>query len=92
MADAALAGDILELEDAGPQLSGVVRRARSEGPQRVTVRGEGAVVVVAAEEFERMCKPRRTGADLMAALQGMEIWKLVPERDKDTGREVEFPW
>jgi antitoxin Phd len=92
MADAALAGDTWELEDAGARLPEIVRRARSEGPQRVTVRGEDAVVVVSAEEFERMRGPERTGADLMAALQGMEIWKLVPERDKDAGREIEFPW
>jgi antitoxin Phd len=92
MADAALAGDTWELEDAGARLSEVVRRARSEGPQRVTVRGEDAVVVVSAEEFERMRGPERTGADLLKFLQSLDLWEVVPERDKDTGRDIELPW
>jgi antitoxin Phd len=92
MADAALAGDTWELEDAGARLSEVVRRARSEGPQRVTVRGEDAAVVVSAEEFERMRGPERTGADLLKFLQSLDLWEVVPERDKDTGRDIELPW
>jgi antitoxin Phd len=92
MADAALAGDTWELEDAGARLSEVVRRARSEGPQRVTVRGEDAVVVVSAEEFERMRGSERTGADLLKFLQSLDLWEVVPERDKDTGRDIELPW
>jgi len=40
-----------KLEDAKARFSEVVRRARTEGPQHVTVRGQEAVVVIAVEEL-----------------------------------------
>src|SRR5260370_39346004 len=43
-----------KLEDAKARFSEVVRRAQSEGPQRVTVRGRDAVVEISAEELERL--------------------------------------
>lgn len=42
------------LQDAKNQLSKVVRLARSEGPQTVTLRGERAAVVLSVEEFDRL--------------------------------------
>jgi prevent-host-death family protein len=45
------------LEEAKARLSEVVRRAGSEGPQRVTVRGRPAAVVLSAEEYERLSGP-----------------------------------
>lgn len=56
------------LQDAKARFSELVRRVRSEGPQRVTVHGRDEVVVVAAEEYERL-QGARTGAALVAALQ-----------------------
>ena len=41
-----------KLEDAKARLSELVRKARNEGPQRVTVHGKAAVVVVASEQFD----------------------------------------
>ena len=64
------------LQDAKARFSELVRRARGEGPQHVTVHGRNEVVVVAAEEFRRL-KGDRTGAALIAALQGS------PHRDVD---------
>jgi hypothetical protein len=52
----------------------LVRRARSEGPQHVTVHGRDEVVVVSAEEFRRL-KGDRTGEALIAAMQAS------PDRD-----------
>ena len=43
-----------KLEDAKARLSELVRRARNEGPQRVTVRGRDAVVVVASDQFDTL--------------------------------------
>ena len=48
-----------KLEDAKARFSELVRLARSEGPQRVTVRGQDAVVVVSAERFEALMPSRR---------------------------------
>lgn len=40
-----------KLQDAKARFSEVVRRAQSEGPQRVTVHGKDAVVVMSAKEY-----------------------------------------
>lgn len=56
------------LQDAKARFSEVVRRVRRDGPQHVTVHGREEVVVVAAEEFDRLLG-ERTGAALIAALQ-----------------------
>ena len=86
-------GGSWKLQDARARLSEVIRKARTEGPQRVTVRGKDALVILAADEFERLTGgPRRAGADLMAFLQTTGLAAVIPERDKDTGRDVELPW
>ena len=43
-----------KLEDAKARLSELVRKARSEGPQRVTVRGRDAVVVLDSNQFDTL--------------------------------------
>src|SRR6202171_5189716 len=64
------------LQDAKARFSELVRRVRSEGPQRVTVHGRDEVVVISAEEFRRL-KGDLTGASLIAAMQ------TSPHRDVD---------
>jgi len=64
------------LQDAKARLSELVRLAKSEGPQHVTIHGGEEVVVVSAEEFRRL-KGGATGAALIAAMQA------CPERDID---------
>lgn len=56
------------LQDAKARFSELVRRVRSEGPQRVTVHGRDEVVVISAEEFRRL-KGDLTGKALIAAMQ-----------------------
>lgn len=56
------------LQDAKARFSELVRRVHSEGPQHVTVHGRKEVVVVTAEEFQRL-KGEETGAALVAAMQ-----------------------
>jgi len=70
------------LQDAKARFSELVRRVRSEGPQHVTVHGRDEVVVIAAEDFNRL-KGEGTGELLIAALQAS------PSRDVDIepGRE-----
>ena len=43
-----------KLEEAKAKLSEVVRLARNQAPQRITVRGEDAVVVISAKEFTKL--------------------------------------
>jgi prevent-host-death family protein len=56
------------LADAKARFSELVRLARSEGPQHVTVHGRDAVVLMTAEEFRRL-KGNPTGAALIAAMR-----------------------
>jgi prevent-host-death family protein len=77
------------LQDAKARFSELVRRARSEGPQHVTLHGRDAVVVVDADEFRRL-KGERTGKLLIAALQASphrEI-EIEPPRSAMPVRDV----
>ncbi len=56
------------LQDAKARFSELVRLAHSDGPQHVTLHGRDAVVVVDADEFQRL-KGARTGQALIDALQ-----------------------
>ena len=56
------------MQDAKARFSEVVRLARREGPQHVTLHGRDAVVVIAADEFKRL-HGHRTGQLLIDALQ-----------------------
>ena len=77
-----------KLEDAKARFSEVVRRARAEGPQRVTVRGKDAVVVIAAEALDKLLPPAKPRQDLVAFLQGIGIGGLDVTRERDRGRDV----
>ncbi|ACE89904.1 type II toxin-antitoxin system antitoxin Phd/YefM family protein [Rhizobium phaseoli] len=78
-----------KLEDAKARFSEVVRRARSEGPQRVTVRGRDSVVIISVEELERLTKaePKKPLVDFMESLA---LKELDLEREPDYGRDVEL--
>ena len=80
-----------KLQDAKARFSEVVHRARTEGPQRVTVHNKDAVVIVSAEEYAKThpSPPSgRTGADLVAVMQeGRRLGlKLKPSRIYLTAR------
>src|SRR5258708_30269765 len=75
------------LQDAKAHFSELVRRARSEGPQRVTVHGCDEVVVISAEEFRRL-KGDPTGEVLIAAMQASPHRNIdiEPKRTRMAGR------
>ena len=84
------ADPVWKLEDAKARFSEVVRLARDVSPQRVTVRGRPAVVVIAADEYDRLSPPAKPRS-LFDMLQGLtELGELEIERDRDTGRDIEF--
>ncbi len=76
-----------KLEDAKARFSELVRMAHSQGPQRVTVRGRDSVVVISAEELDRLMQaaPRKP---LVEFLEGLALDGLPLERDRDEGRDV----
>lgn len=79
------------LQDAKARFSEVVRRARAEGPQRVTLHGVDAVVVVDAAAFDR-AQETRTGQRLVDALAASPLGDLAFDRAEIAGpvRAVEL--
>ena len=85
-----------QLQEAKNRFSEVVKRARDEGPQTVTVHGQRAAVVVSALEFDALIKPRMSFVDfLLSETPGAEPWpddlvEAINDRSADTGRGIDF--
>jgi prevent-host-death family protein len=54
-----------QLQDAKNQLSELVRRVLSEGPQTITVRGRKVAVVVSVDEYEQQMKKPKHLVEIM---------------------------
>ena len=67
------------LQDAKARLSEVVRDAQTKGPQRVTLHGRDAAVIMSAEDFDRTQKPL-TGQNILDALSGSPLADVTFER------------
>ena len=78
-----------KLEDAKARFSEVVRSARQKGPQRVTVRGQDAVVVLSVEDFERLV-PQTPRMPFLQFMESLHLGGLDLERETDRGRDVEL--
>lgn len=81
--------NVWTLADAKAHLSEVVESALKKGPQVITRHGRKAVVVVAAEEWERKAQRQGTLADFFAASplreSGLDI-----ERPQDGPRDIDL--
>lgn len=83
-------GERWRLQDAKARFSEVVKRAREHGPQRVTLHGKDAVVIVSAESYDRE-RERYTGRRLVEALAASPLADIMLERPFVSGpvRDVE---
>ena len=81
-----------QLQKAKAQFSEVFRRARSEGPQLVTRQEKEAVVILPAEEFERLLARARQPQSLVQffAESPLVRVKLNLKRKPDLGRRVKL--
>ena len=79
-----------QLQEAKQKFSELVRRTVEEGPQTVTRHGEEVVVVVSAEEFQRLTGNKPDFKEfLMSAPEGLEL--IVPGRPpNDHPREADL--
>jgi antitoxin Phd len=77
-----------KLQNAKARFRELVRRARTEGPQRVTVRGHDAVVVIAADELERLIPPTSDAVPFVTFMGGLSVDGLDLTRDRDLGRDI----
>ena len=55
------------LQDAKNRFSEVVQRARRDGPQTVTLRGERAAIVLSAADYDALTDRRPTLVDALLA-------------------------
>ncbi len=75
-----------QLQQAKAHLSDVVRRAKAEGPQEISVRGEPSVVVLSQEDYQLLMKPHPRLTEFMrkSPLAGQDInftRDQTPDRD-----------
>lgn len=79
------------LQDAKNNFSKVVRLARSEGPQTVTLRGERAAVVLSIDEYERLiAKTPPLGEFLLSGpVWDDELVEEVNRRNTSTARDID---
>ena len=81
-----------QLQTAKAQFSEVFRRARTEGPQWVTRQGKEAVVIMPAEEFERLSARSHEPRSLSEFFARSPLAKadIDLEREPDYGREIDL--
>ena len=77
-----------QLQEAKQRFSELVRRALEEGPQVVTRRGEEVVVIVGAQEFDRLSRAEEDFKDFLLYAPDFEALEI--RHDSSTSREVEL--
>lgn len=81
-----------QLQDAKNQFSKVVQKARTEGPQVVTVRGEQAAVVLSIEDYAALKADRPNFVDdlLAAPTWDDDMAKAIEDRSDWPRRDEAF--
>ena len=69
------------LQDARNKFSALVNAALAGEPQRVTRRGQPAVVVMATEEYEHLCRLEKADAPTLG-----ELLLEIPQDDQEFKR------
>jgi antitoxin Phd len=86
------ASESWQVQSAKARFSEVFRRARTEGPQRITRQGKEGVVMVAEEQYEQLVGKSHQPKSLVqffreSPLMGVE---LDLERDRSTTRDIDL--
>src|SRR5258708_28888475 len=84
------AGESWQIQSAKARFSEVFRRARTEGPQRITRQGKEGVVMVAEEQFDRLVGKSRQPKNIVdffrqSPMVGLE---LDLKRDRSPARDI----
>jgi len=85
-------GESWQIQTAKARFSEVFRRARTEGPQRITRQGKEGVVMVAEEQYERLVGKSHQPKDIVdffrqSPLMGLD---LDLRRDRSPARKVDL--
>jgi prevent-host-death family protein len=74
---------------AKDNLSEVIRRSRTNGPQEISLHGEAAAVLLSAEDFRRLKDPRSSRDFKDWLLNGPQLDGVDLERDIRPAREID---
>ena len=78
-----------QVQEAKNRLSEVMRKAREEGPQLITARGQEAAVLISIEEYRRLSQPRENLFEFMQRSPWRDI-EIDIARSRETGRDVDL--
>jgi antitoxin Phd len=86
------ADDSWQIQSAKARFSEVFRRARTEGPQRITRQGKEGVIMVSEEQFDRLVGKSRQPKNIVdffrqSPLMGL---KLDRKRDSSPARRIDL--
>lgn len=78
-----------QLQEAKARLSEVIKKAKKEGPQSITVHGSPTAVVISNKEYERLKHPRGSFVEFMrqSPLYGVD---LDLKREQTLTREADI--
>ena len=81
-----------QLQQAKARLSELLKRARDEGPQVVTLHGKQAAVVLSTAAYEKLTQTKPSFVEFL--LSGPrwpdDVLDAIDDRQRDTGRDIEF--
>jgi len=78
-----------QLQDVKARLSEVIKSAKTEGPQEVTVRGQPSAVILSMEAYEAMKKQRPDFCSLMRSSPWADE-DIHIERSPSLARDIEL--
>ena len=78
-----------KMETAKARLSELLRHAREQGPQRITVRGQDAAVVLSIQDYDRLTRSQHADNWVDRFRAGF-TGEIDLTRDTDTGRNFEL--
>jgi len=78
-----------QLQEAKARLSEVIKKAKEEGPQSITVHGAPTAVVISSKEYERLKHPQESFVEFMrhSPLYGLD---LDLQREQTLTREADI--
>ena len=79
-----------QLQEAKGNFSQLIKRAAGGDAQVVTVHGKPTAVVISAEEYARLTRPRRGKLSSALLRPDLAAEDLDFSRSRDTGRNVEL--
>ncbi|HXX02124.1 MAG TPA: type II toxin-antitoxin system Phd/YefM family antitoxin [Candidatus Acidoferrales bacterium] len=90
--DSKAAAETWQVQTAKARFSELFRRARTEGPQRITRQGKEGVVMVAEEQYQRLVGRSQQPKGIVEFFRKSPLVgaDLDLERVRDVGRDVEL--